>query len=456
MWIGVYGLGAYKRNTLESYLVANRNVGAWHGAFSIAVSWAWAPAIFLATQISYEKGIPGFFWFAVPNALCLVALGYLARRALDIFPKGYTFPEFISARFGSGVHILYVLIFLLYQLYAIAVNTLVAGQMIDALTPFSATTGVLFLAATALSYTIVKGLKASMITDAIQLFMIVGFGFILVPFIVWKFGGWESIAGGFGGVSGNYRSLFNTEVAYAFGIATTIGLFSGAFSDQSQWQRAMAVRKQSVKKAFVLGGAIFFFIPLIFSLLGFLAANPSIASSLESVRPEMVGIALAQSVLSSWAMMGFGVIILAGLCSPLDSAFSAASSLIAIDIYKARWNPDASDGELLRISRIAMFGSAILGIAIALIPGITLLHLFLIGETLGSTILFPTIASLWFPSIKSKGVFAGILCALCIAFPLSIYGNFAGNTNLIVLSALGMPLISTLVSVCYSKVFYRG
>src|SRR6266576_42537 len=68
------------RKTQVGFLAAGRNVPWALGAFSIAVSWIWAPALFVSVQQAYQQGIPGIFWFTFPNILCLFIMAPLALR----------------------------------------------------------------------------------------------------------------------------------------------------------------------------------------------------------------------------------------------------------------------------------------------------------------------------------------------------------------------------------------
>src|SRR3989339_1622940 len=76
----VYFLTRRKMHSNERFLVADRQVSWWRGAFSIAVSWIWAPAIFIASLQAYTQGIAGAFWFIVPNILCFFVFAPLAIR----------------------------------------------------------------------------------------------------------------------------------------------------------------------------------------------------------------------------------------------------------------------------------------------------------------------------------------------------------------------------------------
>lgn len=63
----------------DSFYVGNRNMGTISSAMSIAATWIWAPALFTSAEKAYLNGVPGLFWFLVPNILCLLITKYLFR-----------------------------------------------------------------------------------------------------------------------------------------------------------------------------------------------------------------------------------------------------------------------------------------------------------------------------------------------------------------------------------------
>src|SRR6186713_1952026 len=102
------------------FLVAWRNVSWPMAAPSIAASWIWAPALFVSVQKSYELGLPGIFWFTVPNILALVIFALLAPRIRRLIPNGYTLPDWIRWRLKSeAVHKVYLIPYVWYQVMAV-------------------------------------------------------------------------------------------------------------------------------------------------------------------------------------------------------------------------------------------------------------------------------------------------------------------------------------------------
>ena len=87
----------------------------WLGATSIAASWIWAPALFISTQVSYQIGLPGIFWFTVPNVIALLLYIAFAPRIREKLPYGYTLPQWILHRLQSErVHKIYLFPYFFY------------------------------------------------------------------------------------------------------------------------------------------------------------------------------------------------------------------------------------------------------------------------------------------------------------------------------------------------------
>lgn len=429
----VYWLGRSHPVTRSSFLIANRKISWLPGALSIAVSWLWAPAIFIVSLQAYTKGIAGAFWFIVPNILCFFIFAPLAMRLRKLIPYGYTLPEYILNRFKNDkkTHIAFLIIFFGYQLGAIIINTLAGGLLLNILTGIPFAIAAISLSFIALLYSTIRGLEASVMTDVIQMLLILTTTFILVPWAFIEIGGFAVIKEGLGGITGDYDTILNAEIAYSFGIAMTLSLLSGPFGDQMFFQRAFAVRPKDITKTFVFGGLFFGLIPITLSVLGFIGAGLNLQVS----DPQMIGPLVIGELLPHSALLIFLFMAFAGLASTLDSAYCAISSLGSIDIYKNYFNNKASDKSLLKFSRLTMLIMSLIGTGIALLKP-KLLWIFLIYGALASAAFFPTILSVFWDRLTKKGAFWSIIISIGIGLPLSIYANIKEDTDLIVLSAV--------------------
>ena len=433
--------------TKDGFLVANRKVGWLLGSFSIAASWIWAPALFVSVQTSYQKGLAGIFWFTAPNILALTVFALLAPRIRRQLPEGYTLPEYIRFRLRSErVHRLYLFPYFFYQLMAVTVQLFAGGSLVALLTGISLLKVMVALSAIVLGYTLISGLKASVVTDLVQLVVIFVIIAVILPNAVHAAGGLSAVAAGFRGTE-HVRGMFDPSVAFSFGIVTSIGLLAGSISDQSNWQRAFAIRQESLAKAFVVGSFLFGIVPIALSMLGFLAANPKSQIALPAgVDQSMIGVWTIAHYLPTWSVYLFTIGFLAILSSSFDAGLCAASSLWVADVIRPK-----DDKSAVRAARLSMIGINVAGLLMALavlyIPNFGLEKLWWVFNTIAACVMVPTVLTLYSRSVSERGVFWGVLVAFVLGIPIFVYANVLDKPVWVVGASLFIVLVSTLFSV---------
>lgn len=235
------------------------------------------------------------------------------------------------------------------------------------------------------------------------------------------------------------------------GIPMTITLITGPLVDQMFIQRAMAVRQQDVTKTFVYGGLLFGLIPVTLSLLGFFGVSLAQEGAITVANTEMIGPLVISHVLPKVALYAFAMMALAALCSTLDSALCAVSSLASIDVYQRYIAKDASSEAVCSVARKAMIALTVVGTAIALCEP-SMLWTFMITGVITAALYIPTIVALYSRNISPALLVWAIAVSLGVALPMSIYATVRDNSNLIVYSSLAslvpglVCILSTLVS----------
>ncbi len=449
----------HRQQDTAEFLLSGRNVGTWLGATSIAAAWIWAPALFVAAQKAYEQGLPGLFWFLFPNVLALIVFAPLSLRIRRVLPKGYTFPQFIRLRHGKGVHRLYLIQFVVLQLCSFAVQILAGATLLQTLFGLSFPLVVACLVVIVLTYSLLGGLRASVVTDIVQMTLILGICAATVPWAIARAGGPGTLVGGLGGVTGQFGNLLDPWVAYSFGISTTIGLLSGPIGDQMHWQRGYALKSDGdVIKTFLLAACIFILVPLSLSMLGFIAADKvhhgvggwSVANT------QMVGPMAVQHLLPPAMLIAFSVMLLSGLCSTLDSILCAISAIAVADFYMGGHAPEELDRgahrKQVRLAQASMVGAALIGCAIASIPGLKILHLFLFYGTLRASTMIPTVLTLYWPRLTKTATFYAVLGSMLLGAPLMALGQYRQDPQLSVAGSLLVVAIGFVVCVGMSLI----
>ncbi|MCR5788635.1 MAG: hypothetical protein K6G83_01990 [Lachnospiraceae bacterium] len=429
-----------KEANIVGFCVGDRNTHWILSALSIAATWIWAPALFTSTENAYTKGFAGLFWFLVPNVLCLIFFIPFAKRIREEMPDGITLSGYMHDKYQSeGVKKVYLFQLGALSMLSTGVQLLAGSKILSLLTgiPFWAMTFI--MAAIAFSYSQFSGIKASILTDAIQMvFMLV----VSVCFAIFSVrnGGIGSLVTGLSGIDGQCGKLFSArglEIFLGFGLPTTIGLISGPFGDQCFWQRAFAAEKDKLGRAFFVGAILFGIVPLSMGIMGFVGAGMNYAANDTGV----INFELITALFPKWAVVPFLFMIVSGLLSTIDSNLCAISSLTT-DVIK-----DNSIGK----TKISMVLLLLAGIVVANIPGLTVTHLFLLYGTFRASTLLPTVFTLKGVKLASNGVIAGIVSAILIGLPIFAYGNINGIAIYKTIGSLTTVLLSGIVALAISR-----
>ncbi|MDR0629189.1 MAG: hypothetical protein LBG24_06065 [Treponema sp.] len=397
------------RDSLEFH-VADRDMGLWQSAFSIAATWIWAPALFVSAERAYIQGIIGLFWFLVPNVLCLIIFIPFAKKIRDSMPKGITLSGFMGERYGPSAKRVYLFQLSALSVISTGVNLLAGAAVLRTITgiPFPVLT--VILAAIAYSYSQFSGIKASVLTDAVQMVLILAACFLFVPWSIQR-NGLGSLAVGSLGPLGEYGNIFSRkglDVFLSFGLPTAIGLIAGPFGDQNFWQRAFSIRKRNIGKAFLLGALAFAVVPLSMGFLGYIARGGGFVPQ----NIGMVNLEIVTSLFPAWSTWPFVFMLVSGLLSTVDSNLCAMASLTT----------DITASKNMAIPRVAMLVNLALGILIANLPGMTVTNLFLFYGTLRASTFAPTVLTL--RGRRLRWVAPGVMVSLLVGLPLFAWGTF--------------------------------
>ena len=451
--IRAFGQGFTSRKV--SYLLANRHVNTLVAAVSVASAWAWAPAFFVSSQMTYLNGWVGLFWFTFMNAGSFIVFAFFADKFRKLVPRGYTLTSYMRERFSSRVQVLYLIAHVTLAASALAVQLLAGGAVISKLTGLPFLTVTVVFALVPIGYTLYAGLFASVVSDAVKMTLFVVIAAIVLPWTVLNAGGFEVVLAGIHGIkatpaNGPLEEFFTGNgfaVMLGFGIPASLGWIAGQFGDPYYWQQGQAVRERSVFWMFMLAAPIFAIIPISLSLLGFVGAG----LGLQVENSQLVNVEVVGRFVPTWAGILFVLLLITGMISALDCHLSAISALAGHDLFnrvirgsKVELTSAAIDKGSVRYSRISMIVLTIFGVAIAngtvyLLresPGTMIVWLFLCYGTLRAATFLPTVVALNRPSVSESGMFWGIMVSLVVGLPLFFWGNLYNVTEIKIVGSL--------------------
>ena len=141
--------------------------------------------------------------------------------------------------------------------------------------------------------------------------------------------------------------------------------------------------------------------------------------------PETVFIALSQNLFNPWIGGIITAAILSAIMSTVDSQLLVSSSVISEDFYRVFIRPNASDKELLTVSRAAVIGIALLALLIARDRDSRVLDLVSyawagFGASFGPVVVF----SLFWRKMTAQSAVAGMLLG---AVTVVFWSNMSGG-----------------------------
>ena len=454
--------------TSEHFNTAGRDVKTGLTAAVIVSQWTWAATLLQSSNVAWNFGISGPFWYASGASIQVLLFGVLAIEVKRKAPTCHTFLEMVKARWGKTTHFVFIY-------YAFATNLIVTAMLIlGGGSCMAATSGMnVYLASflipiTVLTYTMLGGLKATFLASYIHTAIIfVG----LVLFVTRTYvindcpdtpvgsipkeqcnsigsasvmyerlafiaainpkptvGG---VAGlGTAGVEGAHHGpaapdgdgSFNRGGSYLtmlsvsgleFGIINIVGNFGTVFVDQSYWQSAIAASPASAHKGYLLGGLVWFTIPFALATSLGLAGNAlNVKLDADEAGQGLVPPASASVMMGKGGGIFMIIMLFMAITSTGSAECIAVSSLVAYDIYREYWNPKATGADILRVSKIVIFAYGIIQGALAALlqnMGISIGWMYnFMGIMLGSAV-WPVAMLVLDNRVSATGAMAGAI-----------------------------------------------
>ena len=422
--IGLWA-GRVERNA-EDYFLAARALPWYLIGFSFFASNMSGASFVGLMGASYEHGLVVFHyeWTA---ALVLIIF---ALVMLPVFLRArlFTVPEYLEARFDRRSRWAYAGFTILTLMLIDTAGALYAGGIVvsTAFPQVSLWQTTAVLAVLAGVYTLIGGLRAVVVTDALQaVLMIVGATAILI-FGLAAVGGWDALFDRLGPTQGElFRPASDDFLPWPGILGVVLLGFYYWTVNQYFVQRALAARSlDHGRKGALFGGLLKLpnvFLMVIPGMIG-LALYPDLAS------PDRIFPTLAFELLPVGLRGLIVAALLAAIMSSLDSALNAAASLLTMDFVRPL-KPTISSHRLLVIGRL--FTAALIVIAALYAPLIERFgSLFQYFQSTLAYLVPPIVAvylgGLLWRRFTAAGAFAAIVVGLTVGVALFLAQQVTG------------------------------
>ncbi|MGI5971309.1 MAG: sodium/proline symporter PutP [Oscillospiraceae bacterium] len=436
--IGIFFSKKANENT-ENYLLGGRQLGPWVAAMSAEASDMSGWLLMGLPGVAYWYGIADAAWTAIGLAIGTYLNWLFVSKRLRHYSivsgNAITIPEFFSNRFHEkkkvilAIAALFILVF--FVVYA-ASCFVTCGKLFSTLFGTSYQSMLILGAVIVVAYTLLGGFLAESATDFLQ-------GIIMIIALVVVFAVGISTAGGINSVFENVRSfpgflsffgianptmengvqqVINNKPVFgaagAYGLLTIISTMSwglGYFGMPQVLLRFMAIRKSGELKQSRRIAIIWCVISLAAAVFIGVIGRSIYPTDLKTYAQSenifiLISTNLLPPLLAGIIMAG----ILAATMSSSDSYLLIASSAVARDIFNGLFKKDATDKQVMWVSRITLIVVSLLGIIIALDENSVIFTLVSFawagfGATFGPLMLF----SLFWKRTSRAGAIAGMV-----------------------------------------------
>ena len=424
----VIGLLYAKRNqNADQFYLGGRGLGPWVTAMSAEASDMSGWLLMGLPGLAYFTGAGEAVWTAVGLAvgtyLNWKLVSVRLRKYTEISGNAITVPDFFANRFKDKSKILMIipaLIILVFFTIYVATGFVSCGKLFATIFELDYRTMMLISAAVIIIYTAVGGFLAESTTDFIQgILMCISLVVVLIVAII-SIGGIGDMFTKLNATEGFFQlnrivdgGLNTTTPSQPFGILKILSAAAwglGYFGIPHILLRFMAIRNTNELKKSRMVAVIWVIISLIAAVFIGFAGAVLFPDLLTSTSSETIFIELSTRllppVIAGIMMSG----IMAATMSTSDSQLLVTSSAFSTNLFKGLIKKDATEKQVMWVSRIAIIVVSIIAAIIALDEGSSIFRLVSyawagFGAAFGPIILF----SLFWKRTTKLGAICGML-----------------------------------------------
>ena len=413
------GLMAYKRTSnTEDYFLGGRKLGSWVVSLSAQASDMSGWMLMGLPGAAYLAGLEAG-WIAVGLTIGTYFNWKLVAKRLRNYTEvcnAITIPQFLGNRYKDDQNILRIvssLFILIFFLVYTASAFVSGGKLFSTVFGIDYTVALLICAVVVVSYTFAGGFFAVCWTDLVQgILMFVAI--VIVPCAaVISMGGIDATLARIEAVNVNMLNPFITLDGSSIALISVVSSLAwglGYFGQPHILVRFMGIDDaKSIKKSRRIAMVWVIFSLAAATLVGMLG-RVFLTEDLSNTSGETVYILMVMKIFPLIIAGVFLAAILAAVMITADSQLLVTASAITEDFYKAKFRKNASDRELMMVSRLTVIGVSIIAVLIALNPNNTVLGLVEnawagFGATFGTIMIF----YLFWKRTTKKGAIAGLV-----------------------------------------------
>lgn len=405
-----------KNENADHYMTAGNKVAFGISAASMTATWIWASSLYASATSGYTYGISGPIHYGLWGALMILFIYPFGRRIRSLAPQAHTLAEILHARHGRSSQLILAGSNMLGSILSLTSNFIAGGALIAMLSPISFSTGILLIAAGVLLYTLWSGVRASILTDFVQVCAMLGAVVLIVPAIFFIAGGPAIFETGSVNLTPQQQSFFSSDAFLNQGAPYIAAVLAYAIGNQTIAQRLFAVREDKIKPTFITAtigyGATVIGVGMLGVLALYLGITP-MDGDVNNLVPQ-----LAATYLGVPLLCVFFIMIIGSMASTADSDLSALASIVMTDIYGRNLAKGPANPRLmLFLGRFTMIAATAAAVYIAS-NRLNILELLVLVGAIWGALVFPVIASFYWNRVTNSAFAISVLTALGVFFPV--------------------------------------
>ncbi|PTQ26819.1 hypothetical protein MARPO_0339s0001, partial [Marchantia polymorpha] len=166
VWLEKRFLGAV--HTSEWFNTAGRSIKTGLIASVIVSQWTWAATILQSSNVAWEYGVSGPFWYASGATIQVLLFGVMAIEIKRKAPSAHTICEIVLARWGFHAHMVFLFFCFMTNIIVTAMLLLGGSAVVEALTGMNIYAASFLIPLGVIVYTLAGGLKATFLASYIH------------------------------------------------------------------------------------------------------------------------------------------------------------------------------------------------------------------------------------------------------------------------------------------------
>ncbi len=420
----------------QDFFVGGRKFGKLLAVFSVFGSGTHSDQAVSVVSKTYQVGVSGIWyqWLYLFTTPFNWWIAPILRRC-----RAITTADFFEARYNRSVALLYVPFGFLNMMVSIGLLLKGAGAVVRAAAGGQVSEGWAIAAMTVMFviYNVVGGLGAAIVTDFVQGLLTIFFSFILLPFALYKLGGFDGLHAGVadavqltqqanpGAVVPGVEDMWSLaatsstgEIGWFYVIMLAVNGLIGIVAQPHTMPISGAVKSErEAQIGSVYGMVMKRICTMAWTLLGMctIALYPAITHKPEI--DQMFG-RLAHDLLPQVAPGMIGIFIaslLASIMAACGAFMLTCSALFTHQVYRPLFNPTASQTHYVNVGRVAAALTVAGGILIAwrlptVIRGVELFWM------VSALMAIPFWAGLFWRRATTVGAWASTLAAFAVFY----------------------------------------